>query len=165
MRQVLTAALAVSLAAGAFAEDAPPGPGPRHMRHPGPAGPPLEHMAQVLGLGDAQKAAWTDAVKAHHEAMKPVMEKVHALHQAAKAEVEKPDPQPAVVGEAVIAAHKAEAELKAAHSELHDKLMALLDAEQKAKFEAFRQSRPRMHGPGGPHGPGMMRRGPRPPLQ
>ena len=149
--------IAVLAAAPALAQPpAHPRQGPGH----GPGGDP-DRMAEVLKLTDAQKASWKEVHDAHRAEMKATFEEGRKLHEAVRAALDEPTPDAAKVGRAMIAAEKHRKKVDSSREALEEKLAALLDDEQKTRFETLRAMRGpgpgRGRGPG--HGPGM-RRGP-----
>ena len=119
----------------------PPGPG----NGPGPGGPPPvmgapspeEVLKDVLGLSDAQLTqlhTLLDSRRTAGEALRTQLENAHkALHDA----VEATTPDPAAVGNAVLAVRGLEKQLQTAGDSFKTAFEALLTADQKAKLEAI----------------------------
>ena len=143
--------LIVTLAAFAQPQPRPrgaagPGPGPggpEAMHGPGgPGGPgrgilPPQALAEFLGLSDAQK----EQAKAHRttleEAIKPLREQARANQEAIRAAVEAGNATAA--GEKLIANDKIREQIQAEHEKFETAFTAILNAEQKAKFEVFQE--------------------------
>lgn len=148
---ILTLAAALA-AAPALAQ--PPGP-PGGRRGP-------DHLAEELGLSEDQRASWAALHEAHREETKGLFEEGRKLHETLRAALAAPTPDPATVGRAAIAADRHRQRMEAARQALEAKLVALLDEEQKERFDEMRKERgPGGPGPRGPHGPGGF--GPPPP--
>lgn len=151
---LLVIALVAALGAGgAQAQEKPGRHGPAH-----PPGPPVDRLAEALRLTDAQKAAWKELHEGQREATKATLEEGRALHEALRVALEADRPDPLEVGQAMIALEAHRKKMAAAHETLEAKLVKLLDAEQKVRFETLRSLR---QGPEG--GPGGPRFGPPPP--
>lgn len=124
-----------------------------HMRHgmdkSGGAGM-AEHLASVLNLTDAQKASakqlhqdlWTKA--------QPLMAKMKQQREELKTLLSGTNPDATEIGQKVIAAHDTRAQLKAMHEDFANRFSALLNADQKAKFQEMRQRFENGDGPGHP---------------
>lgn len=149
---VLAVAAALGTCAFAAAQPAPP-PGPPHERGPGgpphgpQMGPPLE---RVLDLTADQQKAVEALRKEEYEAMRPAMEQLRGLHEALRDALEAATPDPMTVGQAAIAVHAAEAQMKQGHAAYRERLLALLTDEQKQKLALFEK----MMGPGSGPRPG-----------
>jgi Spy/CpxP family protein refolding chaperone len=128
-----------------------------HMGHMGPMGKSgaagmEEHLASALNLTDAQKAS---AKQIHADLMtkaQPLMTKMRQQRDELKTLLNGTNPDATEVGQKVIAAHDTRNQLKALHEDFANRFSALLNADQKAKFQAMRQRFE--HGPvGGPDQP------------
>jgi Spy/CpxP family protein refolding chaperone len=133
-------------AAPALAQPPAPGAPP-----PPPRGP--ERMAEALKLTQEQQAAWAELHEAHRTETKALFEEGRALHEALRAALAETTPDPLKVGKAAIAADQHRKRMDASRRALEDKLAALLDEEQKQRFQALRALRGPL-GPGGPRGRG-----------
>jgi Spy/CpxP family protein refolding chaperone len=149
-KTIASAACAALIAGAALAQ--PHG----HMGHMGPMGKSgaagmEEHLASALNLTDAQKAS---AKQIHADLMtkaQPLMTKMRQQRDELKTLLNGTNPDATEVGQKVIAAHDTRNQLKALHEDFANRFSALLNADQKAKFQAMRQRFE--HGPGGPDQP------------
>ena len=150
-KTIASAACAALIAGAALAQ--PHG----HMGHMGPMGKSgaagmEEHLASVLNLTDAQKAS---AKQLHADLMvkaQPLMTKMRQQRDELKTLLNGTNPDATEVGQKVIAAHDTRNQLKALHEDFANRFSALLNADQKAKFQEMRQRFE--HGPaGGPDQP------------
>ncbi len=138
----ISAVLVLALAAVAMA--AHPGGGPHgkmKMRggHGEMHGEMMEAHFAALGLTEDQKAA----AKQLHEELRakaePLMEQVRERHEALQTMLDGANPDPATVGNQVIAAHQTRTQLKALHEDFKTRFTALLTDEQKEKLEQFHE--------------------------
>lgn len=98
-----------------------------------------ELMAKALGLNDEQKAA---AKKIHQDVAakaKPLMEQQRQQWEDLHALLDSDNPDATEVGQRMIAAHAAGAQLKALHEEAMAKFKALLNADQQEKLQKFEE--------------------------
>lgn len=162
MKKILIALCAVlALAAVALAQ---------HPRHPDGGsdkmrgnmrgdmhGDMMEAHFAALGLTEDQKAAATQLHEELRAKAEPLMNEVRERHEALEALLDGANPDPATVGNQVIAAHKTREQLKALHDDFKTRFTALLTDEQKAKLEQFheRHGDPGDHFRGFGHGPGF----------
>jgi Spy/CpxP family protein refolding chaperone len=139
------------------------GPGGPGFAQRGPGGPPIDRIAEHLGLSDEQKAEW----KAIHEnartAGEPLMKAVGEAREAFDKALESENPDPAAVGQAAIVMRNARRALETHHSVAMDAAKAILTPEQLAKMEEMKKRMGR-RGPGGfghagPEGQGMRKHG------
>jgi Spy/CpxP family protein refolding chaperone len=151
----IVVAIAALMLVGTFAT-AQPGPGGPGN---GPAGgpPPDGALVQFLALSEAQLASW----KTFHEELKaaidPLIEQQRAAQQQLQAALDATTPDPAAIGNAMLAIRAIGNQIRAAHDALDAKLKSVLSPEQVLKFDAFRAAQQAMQGPrpGGPgNGPG-----------
>ncbi len=152
-RSISIAILALFIAAIAIAQ---PGPGPR---------PPQKAVAEYLQLSDQQVTTWQQIQKDTAATVQPLAENARDLHKQIETALEAATPDPAAVGKLAVELHAVQEKIRAAHEAGKAKRVAVLNADQKAKFEAFEAAaaflRQERRGPGGP-GRGM-RRGAMPP--
>jgi Spy/CpxP family protein refolding chaperone len=152
-KRLVSSVAAAALAAWGWAAVAqaqgPGGPGPRDRefgrgRGPGP------HLAEALGLSDDQKAQ-VDALHARQrETMKPLMDAAHQAREAFHSALETDGADPATVGQAALAMHAAEKNLRAAHEAAFQEMKSILTPEQQAKLEQVKEQRGPGRGPGRP---------------
>lgn len=128
--------------------------GGERMRGPNPE-QMIEHMSQVLGLTDAQKAQ----AKAIFEAQRPIEEerrtKLEAIHKQIEGATANGQFDEAVVRPLAQQEAQLNADEMIDHMRMHSKLFSLLTDEQKAKAtEMMKQHGGPGRGPGGPGEPG-----------
>ncbi len=123
MRRPILIAVASLLAFPLMAQPRPDGP---------PPGPPIDRMAQDLGLTDAQKAS-----------VQKIFEQQRAKREAARAEFEKSGTRPTP--------EQMRARMEQDRAEMRKSLAGVLTPEQLDKLEARMRER---RGPGGPGGRG-----------
>jgi Spy/CpxP family protein refolding chaperone len=150
------------------------GPDGGHMRHPGgpggpgfaqrgPGGPPIDRIAEHLGLSDEQKAEWKTIHENARTAGEPLMKAAGEAKEAFDKALESENPNPAAVGQAAIAMRNAHRAVEAHHKAAMDAAKAILTPEQLAKMEEMEKRMGRRgpggFGPGGPEGQGMRKHG------
>jgi Spy/CpxP family protein refolding chaperone len=143
---MMTAAVVATAGGQAMAE------GPHH------GGPPPQRIAAALGLTDQQKAAWDAAFST----MKATSQPLHAQAKAIRTEIDalfaQGNPDPAVLGQKMIAMHAVREQLTQARATMEGATAAVLTDEQKVKLDALKAARPphgRWGGPGGPRPSGQ----------
>jgi Spy/CpxP family protein refolding chaperone len=115
----------------------------------GHMGQMVAHLAKALDLTDAQKAAAKPLQDEFLATVKPLFAELEAKHQAVHAALDA-NADAATVGEAAIAAHAVELQIKAAHEKFATAFAALLTPDQLTKFTAMKaQHEKRGMGPGG----------------
>lgn len=125
------------------------GPGGRH----GERG--LERLFEFLDLDEGQQAAWKVVLEESKSSIEPVFEQMKdnrkALHDAVEAGTDA-----TLIGELTLAGKALREQLKAHHEGVEAELLAILDSEQREKYEAFQAARPEhgRRGPRGHRGPG-----------
>lgn len=153
IRKTIASAACAALIAGAALAQPPHG----HMGHMmdkngAPGAAMAEHLASALNLTDAQKAS---AKQLHQELWtkaQPLMTKMRQQRDELKTLLDGAHPDATEIGQKVIAAHDTRNQLKALHEDFANRFSALLNADQKAKFQEMRQRFE--HGPGaGPDHP------------
>jgi Spy/CpxP family protein refolding chaperone len=154
-KTIAAGAAAALLVAGALLAQPPHG----HMGHMGHmmdksgaagAAGMVDHIASALNLTDAQKAS---AKQLHQELWtkaQPLMTKMRQQHEELKSLLDGAHPDATEIGQKVIAAHDTRAQLKALHEDFANRFSALLNADQKAKFQEMRQHFEHGDGPGHP---------------
>lgn len=152
---VLATLVALVLVAGVFAARAGEGGFHGHMKsmHGGPGGDHEQMLSDALQLTDQQKTA----ARQIHEEMaakgKPLMEQARQQWDDIEKLLQTSNPDPTEVGEKVIAMHGVHQQMKALHDAAANRFSALLNDEQKAKFQQLREmhdEHDRFPGPGGP---------------
>ena len=101
------------------------------------------HLAKALNLTDAQKAAAKPLQDEFMATVKPLFADLETKHQAVHAALDA-NADAATVGEAAIAAHTAELQLKAAHEKFATAFAALLTPDQLTKFNALKAQHEKM---------------------
>ena len=140
---MMTAAVVATAGGAAMAQGPPPG------------GPP-QRIAAALELTDQQKAVWASAFSNMQATEQPL----HAQAKAIKVEIDalfaKGNPDPALLGQKMIAMHAVREQLHQARAAMESTTTSVLTDVQKVKLDALKAARP-------PHG----RRwgGPPPPSQ
>ena len=122
----------------------------------GPDGPPIDMIAERLGLSDEQKAQWKSIHDAARATGEPLMKAAGAAKEAFDKALEADNADPAAIGQAAIAMKNARNEVEAHHKATMDAARAILTPEQAAKFDEMQKHM--MRGPGGPQGQGMRKR-------
>ncbi|HEV8631906.1 MAG TPA: Spy/CpxP family protein refolding chaperone [Thermoanaerobaculia bacterium] len=124
----------------------PDGPGSRGLMDP-------RRLADYLQLTDEQRASARQLFEAQRDKVRPLMERQRDLRDQLDEMLDDPDASDAALGNLVKQLHANRRTLEAAHLELEGKLVAMLDAEQKAKFEQLKSVMDGMgFGPGHRHG-------------
>ncbi len=128
----------------------------------------LKHQArlfEILDLSEDQQEAWNEIHEAHRAVTEPLRERMQANREATREALESSNDATAI-GELQLQGRALREEMKSAHEALQTDLTALLDDEQRIKFETLREGRGgrrgkhgRRGGPrgrrGGPGGPGQ----------
>jgi Spy/CpxP family protein refolding chaperone len=113
------------------------------------SGAPPQRIAAALDLTDQQKAAW----EAAFSTMRATAQPLHAQAKGIRAEIDalfsQGSPDPAVLGQKVIALHAVKEQLREARATMKSATTSVLTEEQKLKLEALEAARPR---PGRPWG-------------
>ena len=142
---MMTAAVVATAGGAALAQGPPPG-GPPHR------------IAAALGLTDQQKAVWASAFST----MRATAQPLHAQAKAIRAEIDalfaQGNPDPALLGQKMIAMHAVREQLQQARAVMESTTTSVLTDEQKVKLEALKAAHPphgRWGGPGGPRPPGQ----------
>jgi Spy/CpxP family protein refolding chaperone len=161
-KQTLTVATLAIATFGWISVAAAQGPGGGPMRHGGgpgfgpggPGGPPIERIAERLGLSDEQKAQWMAIHETARTTGEPLMKAAGAAKEAFDKALATDNADPAAIGQAAIAMKNARTQLEAHHKATMDAAKAILTPEQAAKFDEMQKNM-------GPQGQGMhKRRGP-----
>ena len=102
-------------------------------------------MAAALGLTDQQKAVWDTAFST----MRATAQPLHAQAKAIKVEIDalfaQGNPDPALLGQKMIAMHAVREQLQQARAAMESTTTSVLTDEQKLKLDALKAARP-------PHG-------------
>jgi Spy/CpxP family protein refolding chaperone len=137
----------------------PGGPGGQGFGPDGPGGPPIEMIAERLGLSDEQKAQWKSIHDKARETGEPLMKAAREAKDALDKALESENADPAAVGQAAIVMRNAHRNLEAHHKATMDAAKAILTPEQAAKLDEMeKHMRGGGFGPGGPGGQGRRKR-------
>ncbi len=123
------------------------------------AGRQMERVARVLQLTDDQQAQWRAAHEQHGATIRGLMTEMRDLHQRLNDEAESAAPDATAVGQLELDRRAAGKRIEAARQALNEDLEALLDHDQRIRWETMRESGP--GGRGGPAGRGPRGRNPR----
>ena len=135
------AALIVAAVILATAQD-----GPRERQPPPPpmGVPPIEHLAQLLNLTEAQTAELKPFLDAERQTVDALMKKLGDLHKQLDEATANGHFDEAQVRAIAMQQAQAQAELTVEHERIKAKIYNLLTVEQRAKLEE-------LHKRGGPH--------------
>ena len=129
---MMTAAVVATAGGAAMAQGPPPG------------GPP-QRIAAALELTDQQKAVWASAFST----MRATAQPLHAQAKAIKVEIDalfaQGNPDPALLGQKMIAMHAVREQLHQARAAMETTTTSVLTDVQKLKLDALKAARP-------PHG-------------
>jgi len=119
-----------------------------------PSGGPPPRMAAALDFTDQQKAVWASAFST----MRATAQPLHAQEKAIRAEIDalfaQGNPDPALLGQKMIAMHAVRDELQQARAAMESTTTSVLTDEQKLKLDALKAARPHHGRPwGGPPPP------------
>lgn len=144
---ILLAALAVLVSTAVFAQHGPV----FHKRMHGPGGEGMAGvLAERLNLNEEQKASVKTFTEQLHSEIAPLGEQTRTLHEEIQKELASGNPNATAIGERVIAAHAIREKMKAAHDAFKERLVSILDEEQKKKAEEMHERMHIRHEMGGP---------------
>ena len=138
----------------------------------GRRGPGTGAVKEALNLSDGQVEQLKQNNLELREAMRAVFEQAADKHKALRAELENENPNPTIIGQMTLDAHRAREQASDIRAEFREKALSVLDAQQKSSLAALAESEERspalreaamLNLIDGPHGgPGQgMRHGPR----
>jgi Spy/CpxP family protein refolding chaperone len=130
---LMTAAVVATAGGAALAQGSPPG------------GPPPQRIAAALGLTDQQKAVWTSAFSTMRATAEPLRAQAKAIKVEIDALFAQGNPDPALLGQKMIAMHAVQEQLHQARATMESTTTSVLTDEQKLKLDALKAARP-------PHG-------------
>ena len=142
---ILSALVITTLAAQDWEE--PPGPTADRPERSGGD----RQLARVLGLTEQQASSLAEMRKEQREAARPLMQEERQLSGQLRKALDANAADPLAVGRAAIAAHACRARLKALDDRFHQRLLELLDSQQRAKLALLDEMHP--HPPGPPEPP------------
>ena len=166
--RTILAAIALLLAPLALTAQSSPDPGGRHdgPRSRDGRNGHIERLMGYLELSDAQQVQIEELTASHREDSRAGAEATRAIHKTLQEMLESEQPEPAAVGEKMIALHNRRRQLKADQQAHMEALRGLLTPEQVEKFDALvaarqfdrgdrqeRQQRGRKKRHGGPANP------------
>ena len=139
---LMTAAVVATAGGEAIAQGSPHG------------GAPRQRIAAALGLTDQQKAVWEGAFSTMRASAQPLHAQAKAIRTEIDALFAQGNPDPALLGQKMIAMHAVREQLKQARAAMESTTTSVLTAEQKVKLDALKAARPPHGRPwGGPGGP------------
>ena len=141
---ILSALVITTVTAQEWGE--PPGPPAGKSEHLGGD----RHLAQVLGLTEAQASSLAEMRKEQREAARPLMQEERQLGEQLRKALDSNAPDPLAVGQAAIALHASRGRMKALDDRFHQRLLEVLDSKQRAKLALLEEMRPHAPGPQGP---------------
>jgi Spy/CpxP family protein refolding chaperone len=109
-------------------------------------------LVEYLGLTETQTAAWRELREKEREELRPILEEGRALRKRQREALEASQPDPRAVGEATLALEANRRALRERREAFRGRLVALLDAGQREKLEAYEAARKATH-PRRPRGP------------
>lgn len=119
-----------------------------------PSGGPPPRMAAALGLTDQQKAVWASAFSTMSATAQPLHAQAKAIRTEIDALFAQGNPDPALLGQKMIAMHAVREQLHQARATMQSTTTAVLTDEQKLKLDALKAARPHHGRPwGGPPPP------------
>jgi Spy/CpxP family protein refolding chaperone len=108
----------------------------------------FEHLAKALNLTDDQKAAVQPLRDELQATVQPLFTDLHTKHQALRTALQS-NADATTVGEAAIAAHAVQTQIKAAHDKFNQAFAALLTPDQQTKLKALQAQHGRGPRPNG----------------
>ena len=109
---------------------------------PSRGGPPIEMVAEELGLSDDQRTQWKAIHEKARETGETLMKTAGAAKEAFDKALQAENADPMTVGQAAIAMHNAHQKVEAHHQATIEAVKATLTPEQLAKFEEREKHRP-----------------------
>lgn len=100
-------------------------------------------FAQAVGLTEEQKASLATLRQQAGESAKPLKEQAHAYRRQMQEMLESANPDAAAVGRLAIQARDIHKQIRASFEKAESDFVASLSADQKTKYEAFRETNPR----------------------
>jgi hypothetical protein len=123
MKHLAGIALALCLALPAFAQQQPD---------------PVAVVAQVLDLSSDQITAWSGILHARQAAIEPLAQQAQTQQQAIAQALAGANPDPLVVGQALVALHSLQTEIANANSQAAAEFEKLLTPDQLQRLSAIR---------------------------
>ena len=107
----------------------------------------IDRAANFVGLTADQRAQWEAMHKELAASLQPLFDQRRTAHHNLESLLEATPADACAIGNAAIAAHSVDAQLKAAHDAFKAKAESILTPEQKTKLEAFIAAEHPMEGP------------------
>ncbi len=107
----------------------------------GPGGPPPVDLVKFLGLTEDQKTQFDALHDALRTQIDPLMEQKKNADEQLHKLMESANPDATGLGKQLLAIHAIDEQIKAAHEATEAKMAALLNADQKVKFEILNELR------------------------
>lgn len=98
----------------------------------------LARLKNYLALTDKQVSDIRDLLKNHQQAVFPLRQDMRARNHELQTALDTAEPNPATVGQLVIAQHALRTQLQALNVKLNDDITAKLTPEQQQKFEQLK---------------------------
>ena len=97
----------------------------------------VDRAAHFVGLTADQQAQWDAWQKDFFTSVQPLFEQRRTAHQNVESLLNATPSDACAIGNAAIAAHAVDTQLKAAHDAFKTKMESILTPDQKTKLEAF----------------------------
>ncbi len=111
-----------------LAQDQPPQP------------PPVQAVAAVLQLSDAQLASWIQILGTRQQALDPLLQQLRANEQAIGTAMQSPNPDALTVGQLFIDRRSIEKQVGTVNSQAAGEFEQLLTPEQKTRLQQVREA-------------------------
>jgi Spy/CpxP family protein refolding chaperone len=149
---LVAAALAVALCGARAAQaQGPEGhEGPQSPGHEGFRPPPLE---RVLAMSEEQTQRFQAMRSEKDEALRPLRDQERRAHEDLRKAMEATSPDPTVVGKKALAVHAVMTQMKAIEDRFHERLVEMLEPQQREKLQLLDEMHPHHGGPGSPPPP------------
>jgi Spy/CpxP family protein refolding chaperone len=102
-----------------------------------------DQFAQAVGLTEEQKASLATLRQQAGESAKPLGEQARAYRRQMHEMLESANPDAAAVGRLAIQARDIHKQIRASFEKAESDFVAALSADQKSKYETFREANPR----------------------
>ena len=97
----------------------------------------IDRAANFVGLTADQKAQWDAWSKDFMTSVQPLFDQRRTTHQTLESLLNATPADACAIGNAAIATHSVDAQIKAAHDAFKAKMESILTPDQKTKLEAF----------------------------
>jgi len=99
---------------------------------------PVQVIANILSLSDAQVASWMQLLQARNAAVEPLQRQLQARQQAIAAQLQSGTPDAAAIGALFIEAHEVEQQIASIAGQTNTQFAALLTPEQLTRLQQIR---------------------------